>query len=126
MAAEHSSGVRRRSSMTLRVDRHWQGRVRCVIVLNGELDMQSAARFRAEVSAILKQQPPPTAIEIDLSGVTFVDSLGLGTLVVAQRICAELSVRLTVCNPTAQVARLLEVSGMGEHLTGSGVPTATP
>ena len=126
MAAEYSSGVRRRSRMTLRVDRQWQTKARCVIVLNGELDMQSAARFRAEVSAILKQHPAPAEIEIDMSGVTFVDSLGLGTLVVAQRICAEISVRLTVCNPTTQVARLLEVSGMGEHLTGSGVPTSTP
>jgi anti-anti-sigma factor len=102
------------------MDRRWSGRVKCAIALTGELDMQSSARFRAEVSAILREQPVPTSIEVDLAGVTFVDSLGLGTLVVAQRICAELDVRLTVANPTAQVARLLEVSGMAAHLADPG------
>ena len=119
MVAE-TSDLRHRPRAGLTVHRRWSGSEHCVIALSGELDMQSAARFRAEVSAILRGQPAPTAIEIDLAGVRFVDSLGLGTLVVAQRICAELDVRLTVVNPTDQVARLLEVSGMAARLADQG------
>jgi anti-anti-sigma factor len=87
-----------------------------VITLTGELDIQTASTFRTEVSTMLEERPLPTDVAVDLSAVSFVDSLGLGTLVVGQRICAQLGVRLSVVDPSPFVARLLEVSGFREQL----------
>jgi len=89
------------------------------IVIDGELDLRSAVDLRAEISAMLDERPPPTDVELDLAGVTFMDSLGLGTLVVGHRICAQLGVRYRVSNPSPFVDRLLEVSGLRDWLSGS-------
>jgi anti-sigma B factor antagonist len=91
----------------------------CIIELGGELDLRSAVELRAEVSAALEQRPPPAHIEVDLADVTFVDSLGLGTLIVGQRICAQLGVRLTVRNPSVFAERLMRVSGLSSNLLSS-------
>lgn len=89
------------------------------IILDGELDLRSAVDLRAEVTAMLAERPPPTDVEVDLAGVTFMDSLGLGTLVVGHRICAQLGVRMRVRNPSPFVSRLLEVSGLHDWLSGA-------
>ena len=89
------------------------------IILEGELDLRSAVDLRAEVSAMLAESPPPTDVEVDLAGVTFIDSLGLGTLVVGHRICAQVGVRFQVLSPSPFVTRLLEVSGLRDWLSGS-------
>ena len=70
------------------------------------------------MSALLAQRPPPTDVELYLSGVTFMDSLGLGTLVVGHRICAQLGVRYRVRDPSPFVTRLLRVSGLRDWLSG--------
>jgi anti-anti-sigma factor len=87
-----------------------------IVKLVGELDTLTAVDLRAELSAVLSGRPLPVTIEIDLAGVTFVDSLGLGTLVVGQRICGQLGVRLRIGNPSPFAARLLEVSGVHGRL----------
>ncbi|MDT5023679.1 MAG: hypothetical protein QOE61_105 [Micromonosporaceae bacterium] len=115
-----------RSAMQLRREspgpRHYR------IILEGELDLRSAVDLRAEVSAMLAERPPPTDVEVDLAGVTFVDSLGLGTLVVGHRICSQLGVRFRVLSPSPFVTRLLEVSGLRDWLSGSAAsgPSASP
>lgn len=88
----------------------------CVITLCGELDIQTAAELRADLTAMLAERPLVKTVEVDLAAVTFIDSLGLGTLVVGHRICADLGVRLTVRDPSAFVTHLLRVSGFGDHL----------
>lgn len=108
-----------RARTTLVVTRRSAAPGRYVIALSGELDMQTAPRFRSEVSAMLAEQPPPTQVDVDLSAVTFVDSLGLGTLVVGQRICAQMGVPMSVRDPSPFVARLLEVSGFRDQLVNT-------
>ncbi len=104
---------------TLRISRSERPERLCLIELAGELDFQSAVGLRAEVSAALEQRPIPAHIQVDLTDVTFVDSLGLGTLIVGHRICAEMGVRLTVRNPSLFVAELIELSGFSDRLIES-------
>jgi anti-sigma B factor antagonist len=87
-----------------------------LITLSGELDLHTAPDMRADVSELLGERPLPDSVVIDLSEVTFMDSLGLGTLVVGHRICGELGVRLTVRNPSPFVDRMLTVSGFAQRL----------
>jgi hypothetical protein len=51
----------------------------------------------------------PSWLELDIDRVTSVDRVGLGTLVVAARICASMGVRLTV-NPPPDTAKALETA----------------
>jgi anti-anti-sigma factor len=104
---------------TLRINRRDSDERSCLIQLVGELDLESAVNLRAEVSAALEQRPMPAHIQVDLADVTFVDSLGLGTLIVGHRICAQLGVRLTVRNPSPFVAELIELSGFSDRLIDS-------
>jgi anti-anti-sigma factor len=90
-----------------------------VVTLSGELDIQTAADLRSDLTAILAERPLPDHVVVDLQHVTFMDSLGLGTLVVGHRICGEMGVRFTVRNPSTFVAHLLTVSGFGERLLDS-------
>ena len=87
-----------------------------VVTLSGELDIQTAADLRSDLTAILAERPLPAHVIVDLQGVTFMDSLGLGTLVVGHRICGDMGVRFTVRNPSSLVAHLLSVSGFRDRL----------
>ncbi|HET6214000.1 MAG TPA: STAS domain-containing protein [Micromonosporaceae bacterium] len=89
---------------------------RLTIGLRGELDYGTAPALREAISTALAADPLPATISVDLGGVTVVDSTGLGTLVVGYRICAQVRVRLAVCNPTPFVSRLLSVTGADTHL----------
>ncbi len=60
-------------SMTLDEDAE-----RWTLALKGELDYSECATFRMTIDRILKHAPPHTVI--DLSGVEYLDSSGLGLL----------------------------------------------
>ena len=51
------------------------GRLKCSV--SGEIDHHSAKRIREEVDRRIKEYTP-TEVVMDLSGVTFMDSSGLG------------------------------------------------
>jgi anti-sigma B factor antagonist len=104
------------SGGALRISRSERGERSYLLEVAGELDLQNSPSLRAEVSAVLEQVPVPAHIELDLTGVTFMDSLGLGTLIVGRRICAQLGVRLTVSNPSPFVAQIIELSGFSSQL----------
>jgi anti-sigma B factor antagonist len=119
MFGDSYSHIDSETCAVMRMRRESPGPRRYRIVIDGELDLRSAVDLRAEVSAMLAERPLPTDVEVDLAGVTFMDSLGLGTLVVGHRICAQLGVRLRVRNPSPFAARLLTISGLGNWLVGS-------
>jgi anti-sigma B factor antagonist len=50
-----------------------------VVIVRGEIDVATSPRLRTELSALLGRGA--TTITLDFSGVTFVDSSGLGVLV---------------------------------------------
>nr|WP_240940374.1 STAS domain-containing protein [Planosporangium flavigriseum] len=91
-----------------------------VIALHGEVDYATALDLRATISATLNAGAVDRIV-VDLAGVTFLDSTGVGTLVVATRICADHLVEFRVCDPNPFIARLLTVMGVAEML---GIPAA--
>ena len=78
-----------------------------VLALRGEVDYASAPDLRAVISAAAVREPRSARIVLDLSGVTFIDRVGVGTLVVGSRICAQLGVDLAVSNPSPLIRGLL-------------------
>ena len=78
-----------------------------VLALSGELDVYSVARLRTALSEL----PPGLDVVLDLSGVPFVDSAGLGALIAGIRRIREARGRAFVVSARPTVARLLHVTG---------------
>jgi anti-anti-sigma factor len=86
-----------------------------VVLVRGELDVAGAARLRQAISALLNSGKVQV-IGLDLRGLTFIDSTGIATLVVAQRICGQVGVRLHLIAVSPFAARVLGVADVTEVL----------
>ncbi|GII25664.1 STAS domain-containing protein [Planosporangium mesophilum] len=92
------------------------------VSVRGELDLATADQLRSAISALLNRGAV-TCIGLDLRGLDFIDSTGIGTLVVAQRICQQVGVKLRLTAVNAFAARILGVVGVDDSL---GLPPAHP
>jgi anti-sigma B factor antagonist len=87
-----------------------------VVTAQGDLDVFSAARLRSVVFD--PSSCSQDALVLDLSGIDFIDSTGLGVLVATRRWTRARSAELTiVVRPGSVVARLLAVAGLGAVFT---------
>jgi anti-sigma B factor antagonist len=83
-----------------------------VISLVGELDLYNAHMVREELFAATARSPERLVVE--LSGVTFIDSTGLGVLIEARTRLANRKAFLLVA-PGLETRRALEISGLDRH-----------
>lgn len=93
--------------------------------VRGELDFHTAVRLRATITALLNKGGINT-IALDASDVTFLDSAGVGTLVVAGRISGAVGVQLQVTTASPIVARVLNVTGVADVLGLPREPQLSP
>ncbi|GAA4262105.1 anti-sigma factor antagonist [Dactylosporangium darangshiense] len=93
-----------------------------MLTLSGEIDYETAQELRTSVSSVLDGSID--LLVIDLAGVTFLDSTGIGTLVVAKRICHSMGVKLDIRRPNPFIARLFAVVGVSDIL-GVPIPPGT-
>jgi anti-anti-sigma factor len=85
-----------------------------VVTLAGELDISTADVLAKTVNEELRLNPG--RIVLDLAGLTFCDSLGLGTLVVLSRTARNQQTYLQLRNPSQFFTRMLEVTGVRQGL----------
>ena len=85
-----------------------------VVRLGGELDLYNAHLVRDGLIAAAERGPE--RLIIDLSGVSFIDSTGLGVLIEARTRLANRSAFLLV-GPGLETRRALEISGLDRHFT---------
>jgi anti-anti-sigma factor len=76
-----------------------------VIVLVGELDLAAEEAFAVQVAATSAE-----VVEVDASGLTFIDSTGLRSLLNAREQLARQGRRLTIGKRSPALDRLLDVS----------------
>jgi anti-sigma B factor antagonist len=84
--------------------------VEALVTLTGEIDMSTVGRLSAVVGDLLNPAPP--RIVLDLAGVTFCDSQGLGTLVVLSRKAAMAQSVLVLVNVGDFLLRVLDITGL--------------
>lgn len=82
-----------------------------VIEVAGELDLHCAPQLRAEIGRALEASAPPHII-VDLTGVTFLDSTGVGVLVGALKRAREAEGALYFCGAQSRVRRVFEITGL--------------
>ncbi|MGI5246118.1 STAS domain-containing protein [Dactylosporangium sp. CA-139066] len=92
---------------------HRQG-ARSQVVLTGELDLDSAPSL---LTAVVEELAAgANEVIVDLSGLVFIDSSGLGTLVGCWRRAKNAGAALTVANPGEDVRTTLEITGLDQIL----------
>lgn len=88
------------------------GRVRLDAV--GDLDLDSAPKLLTEVVSQLESGAQE--LVVDLAGLAFIDSSGLGTLVGCWRRAQQAGATLVVANPGPDVSMTLEITGLDQIL----------
>ena len=84
-----------------------------LLVIRGELDVASAPGFADRLAMLLAEH---STIELDLSGLTFIDSTGLGVLVRATTAAADAGGDLTIVAVSEQMLRVVELTGLSATL----------
>lgn len=79
--------------------------------LSGELDAATAVELGSHVAAATTSE-----VQIDLGGVTFMDSSGLAAVLEAHRRLAAEQRRLVVGDRSPIVQRVLDLAGVSAHL----------
>jgi anti-sigma B factor antagonist len=83
---------------------------RPLLVVAGEIDHVTADQFRAAVDRALEEH---ARIELDLRGVSFMDSGGLAVLIAAHQRVGQNREAVVVRTSSPMILRLLEISGVG-------------
>jgi anti-sigma B factor antagonist len=88
-----------------------------VVQLVGELDLYNAHTVRDHLLAAVADAPE--RLVVDLSGVTFIDSTGLGVLIEARTRLTNRRAFLLAA-PGLETKRALEISGLDRHFAVHG------
>jgi anti-anti-sigma factor len=92
-----------------------------IIDVRGELDVTTVNGFRTLlVDTITRHQP--ARVIVDMRRVTFMDSTGIGALVIGYNTAHEIGAEFVIRNPSPFVLRQLHITGLTEVF---GLP-ATP
>lgn len=84
------------------------------LVLRGELDSTNVSDLRR---AVLPDLDAGHDVEIEVSGLEFIDSVGLGLFVSLHRAAIDHDVEFRVVRPSASVARVMEITRLDDLLT---------
>jgi anti-sigma B factor antagonist len=84
-----------------------------VVDVRGTLDAATVDALREALVSTLNSQRPTTMI-VDLTFVTFMDSMGIGALVNGYNAAREMGIGFVLRNPSEFVHRQLRVTGLAE------------
>lgn len=77
----------------------------------GDIDHHTARYFRGEIDKAVRQHLPKTLI-LDLSGVTFMDSSGIGLVMGRYKIMSEMDGEVLVAKPPVYIRKVLQLAGI--------------
>jgi anti-sigma B factor antagonist len=97
---------------------------RCDLIVTGEIDVYSADDVAA-LGMLNLTEPRVTELIVDLAGVSFIDSTGLGALVRIRNIALEFNKEVTFRDPSPRVQKLFKLTGLDSVLAASTAPNGT-
>ena len=84
-----------------------------IVDVRGTLDAATVDALREALLTTLQREHPASMI-VDLTFVTFMDSMGIGALVAGYNAAREVGARFVLRNPSEFVHRQLRVTGLAE------------
>lgn len=100
--------------MAMEVDRQDQDG-RCRIRVKGEIDLYSSPDLRAAITAAVPHSR--NGVVVDLSGVEYMDSSGVATLVEGLRAAMEKNISYVLLSPSPSVLKVLQLSRLDTVFT---------
>lgn len=109
-------------------DRIRAGSSRAHTAIAGRLDVTTAADLRAQLLAVLEDEPDPAGADllVDLSAVETVDMVGVGLLVGVHRQAQRRGRRLVLTGVPPRVMRLLTATRLRRVLVVRDLPRTSP
>lgn len=80
------------------------------VAVSGELDLSTASEMRDHLYALLARGT--TQLTVDVTGLTFIDSTGLGVIVAVLKRAREAGGNLTLKGPNRSARKVLDISGL--------------
>ena len=102
--------------MEIRTERRGDDAVSYII---GEIDHHNAKSARERLDKII-ETIQPVRFELDLSGVSFCDSSGLGLIMGRMKKCLSVGSTLIIKKPSAAALRILEIAGVDKMIKIEG------
>jgi anti-anti-sigma factor len=84
------------------------------IALAGEIDTANAEDYLALARAIIAGGPTDACLTIDLSGVTFMSSIGLGLMVQIRKAATDAGMQVRLVRVPKRVIELLEITALAD------------
>ena len=81
------------------------------VFLKGDLDHHSAKGERSEIDREINSVHPKKLV-LDFSGVTFMDSSGIGLIMGRYKLMQDIGGSVTVARPPAYIKKVLRLSGI--------------
>jgi anti-sigma B factor antagonist len=104
------------------LDIHTDGDDQVLITADGEIDLHTEPLLRKALFTALAHDSAHTVL-VDISGVTFLDSTGIGALVKAHHAAAGTNRTVRLRNPQPLATRVLRVTGLEQTF---GLPDGEP
>lgn len=79
--------------------------------ISGEIDHHAAAEMRMAIDGEI-DRTVPAVLELDLGGVSFMDSSGIGLILGRARTQSLRGGSAVITNPNAQIRKILKLSGL--------------
>lgn len=96
----------------LRIESRMEGEETGLVVLVGEVDVANAPEVREAALGLMAKGA--RRFVADLSGITYMDSSGLGTLVGLLKRLREWGGKMAIAGAQPQVKRLFDITGLDE------------
>lgn len=80
-----------------------------VVTIEGPLDIETVPRLAPVLGEAIQESPD---VVLDMTRVSFCDSVGLSALLVAVKAARKREGTITLLRPVGQVRRLLELTGL--------------
>jgi anti-anti-sigma factor len=90
----------------------------CTLTVVGDVDLSTSPQLKRALDEAFERDPVPSVVRADLSGVPFLDTIGLGLLLSARTRAEKLGSRFVVSSTSAALERLFDVAGVAAHLRG--------
>ncbi len=85
------------------------------LYVTGEIDAFTGPRLKEQLLSLVGQADSKT-VTVDLEGVDYIDSTGIGIFVGALKHCKKTGCRLIMQNMTPRVERLFRLTGLHEFI----------
>ena len=85
-----------------------------IVYATGEIDLSNSHELRKTILAALKTD---SRVEVDLSGVSYIDSSGIASLVEGLQFAKSQSKQFVLSNPSKQVKAIMELARLDQVFT---------